>query len=173
MKRILLSGAAVLATATLTTPALAQDSDSADADGSTTIIQPLTITKDADLSFGRIVKPSTGTGTVSIADSADTVTAGSGAVALTGIATSRAKFTIDGEGAQGITITVPADFDLENGTDTITVTLDADRPASDTLDGTLGGDGTRALNVGGSFSLPTGISTGEYTGTFTVSVAYN
>ena len=172
MKRILLTSGAMLAAA-LTTPAFAQDSDTADADGSTTIIQPLTIAKDADLSFGRIVKPSTGTGTVTIADSADTVSAGSGAVALTGIATSRAKFTIDGEGAQGITITVPADFDLVNGTDTITVTLDADRPASDTLDGTLGGDGTRALNVGGSFSLPDSVSTGEYTGQFTVTVAYN
>ena len=172
MKRILLTSGAMLAAA-LTTPAFAQDSDTADADGSTTIIQPLTIAKDADLSFGRIVKPSTGTGTVTIADSADTVSAGSGAVALTGIATSRAKFTIDGEGAQDITITVPADFDLDNGTDTITVTLDADRPASDTLDGTLGGDGTRALNVGGSFSLPDDAVTGEYTGQCTVTVAYN
>ena len=172
MKGFLFSTAAVLAAA-FAAPAFAQDSDSADADGSTTIIQPLTITKDADLSFGRIVKPSTGTGTVTMADSADTVTAGSGAVALSGIATSRAKFTIDGEGAQGITITVPASFDLDNGTDTITVTLDPDRPASDTLDGTVGTDGTRALNIGGSFSLPDSISTGEYTGDFTVSVAYN
>lgn len=172
MKRILLTSGAILAAA-LTTPAFAQDSDSADADGSTTIIQPLTITKDADLSFGRIVKPSSGTGTVTIADSADTVSAASGAVALTGIATSRAKFTIDGEGAQGITITVPASFDLENGAESITVTLDADRPASDTLSGTLGGDGTRALNVGGSFSLPDDAATGEYTGQFTVTVAYN
>ena len=172
MKRILLVSAAVMAAA-FASPVSAQDSDSATADGSTTIIQPLTISKDADLSFGRIVKPTTGTGTVTIAASCDAVTAGSGAVALTGIATSRAKFTIDGEGGQGITITVPSSFDLENGTDTITVTLDPDRPASDTLDGTLGGDGTRALNVGGSFSLPDSVSTGEYTGDFTVTVAYN
>ena len=153
MKRILLVSAAVMAAA-FASPVSAQDSDSATADGSTTIIQPLTISKDADLSFGRIVKPTTGTGTVTIADSGDAVTAGSGAVALTGIATSRAKFTIDGEGGQGITITVPSSFDLENGTDTI-------------------GDGTRALNVGGSFSLPASVSTGEYTGDFTVTVAYN
>jgi len=172
MKRILLSSAAALA-ATFVTPAFAQDSDSADANGSTTIIQPLTIAKDADLSFGRIVKPTTGTGTVAIANSSDSVTAGSGAVALTDIPTSRAKFTIDGEGGQGITITVPADFDLDNGTDTITVTLDADRPASDALSGSVGGDGTRALNIGGSFDLPDDVSTGEYTGQFTVTVAYN
>ena len=121
MKRILLVSAAVMAAA-FASPVSAQDSDSATADGSTTIIQPLTISKDADL---------------------------------------------------GITITVPSSFDLENGTDTITVTLDPDRPASDTLDGTLGGDGTRALNVGGSFSLPDSVSTGEYTGDFTVTVAYN
>ena len=57
--------------AALTTPAFAQDSDTADADGSTTIIQPLTMSKDADLSFGRIVKQSTGTATVTIADEVD------------------------------------------------------------------------------------------------------
>ena len=172
MKRLLLSGAAVMAAA-FAAPAFAQDNDSADASGSTTIIQPLTIAKDADLSFGRIVKPTTGTGSVAIADSADTVSAGSGAVALSGIATSRAKFTIDGEGGQGITITVPATFDLDNGTDTITVALDPDRPGSDTLSGSVGFDGTRALNVGGSFDVPDDVSTGEYTGQFQVIVAYN
>ena len=172
MNRILIGSATIMAAA-FHVPAFAQASDDAIANGSTTIVQPLTIAKDADLSFGRIVKPSTGTGTVAIADSADTVTAGSGAVAASGIATSRAKFTIDGEGGQAISITVPATFDLGNTTDTITVTLDPDLPASDTLSGSVGSGGTLALNIGGSFDLPDSISTGEYTGQFTVTVAYN
>jgi hypothetical protein len=173
MNRMIACGAAVLGAAIISSPAFAQASDNANAAGSTTIVQPLTISNTSGLVFGRIVKPTTGTGTVAIANTADTVSAGAGAVALPGITTSRAKFTISGEGAQGITIGVPASFSLGNGTDSISVTLSSDRPASDTLGGSLGSTGTRALNVGGSFNLPTGISTGNYTGTFNVTVAYN
>ena len=53
------------------------------------------------------------------------------------------------------------------------MTLDPDLSASDTLSGALGGDGTLALNIGGSFDLPDDAVTGEYTGQFTVTVAYN
>lgn len=173
MNRMIACGVALLGTALTSAPAFAQASDNANAAGSTTIVQPLTISNTSGLAFGRIVKPTTGTGTVAIANTADTVSAGAGAVALTGITTSRAKFTINGEGAHGITITVPASFSLGNGTDTIPVTLNPDRPASDTLSGTRGSAGTRALNGGGSFNLPTAISTGNYTGTFNVTVAYN
>jgi hypothetical protein len=173
MNRMIACGVALLGAAITSAPAFAQATDNANAAGSTTIVQPLTIANTSGLAFGRIVKPTTGTGTVAIANTADTVSAGAGAVALTGITTSRAKFTINGEGAQGITITVPSTLSLGNGTDTISVALSSDRPASDTLGGSLGSAGTRALNVGGSFSLPTAISTGNYTGTFNVTVAYN
>jgi hypothetical protein len=173
MNRMIACGVALLGATITSAPAFAQASDNANAAGSTTIVQPLTISNTSGLAFGRIVKPTTGTGTVAIANTADTVSAGAGAVALTGITTSRAKFTINGEGAQGITITVPASFSLTNGTDTIPVTLSSDRPASDTLSGSLGSAGTRALNVGGNFSLPAANTTGNYTGTFNVTVAYN
>jgi hypothetical protein len=173
MNRMIVCGVALLGAAFTSAPAFAQATDNANAAGSTTIVQPLTITNTSGLAFGRIVKPTTGTGTVAIANTADSVSAGAGAVALTGITTSRAKFTINGEGAQGITITVPTNFVLTNTVDNITVALSPDRPASDTLSGTLGSAGTRALNVGGSFSLPTAVTTGNYTGTFNVTVAYN
>lgn len=173
MKLKLISAAAAAGAMLTSVPAFAQASDSATATGSTTIIRPVTIANTAGLAFGRIVKPSSGTGTVAIADSADTVTAGNGAVALSGLATSRAKFTIDGEGGQAVSITVPATFDLINGASNLTVTLDPDLTASETLSGTLGAAGTLSLNIGGSFSVPDATTTGAYSGSFPVTVAYN
>lgn len=154
-------------------PAFAQASSTATANGSTTIIRPVTIANTSGLSFGRIVKPATGTGTVAIANSADTVSAGAGAVALAGISTSRAKFTIDGEGGQALTVTVPSSFNLVNGDDTLVVTLSPNAAGTQTLSNALGAAGTLALNVGGSFSVPNDIDTGAYTGSFDVTVQYN
>lgn len=170
-KKLVLSTAALVAVGFSHT-AFAQASATATASGSTTIIRPVTISKTADLQFGRIVKPATGAGTVTMTDAADAVSAGSGAVALTST-TSRAKYTINGEGAMGVSLTIPASFEMSNGTDDIEVTLDPDLGATTTLSGSAGAAGTKALNVGGSFSVPNDISTGAFTGTFDVTVAYN
>ena len=170
-RKLFLAGAALVSLG-FSHAALAQASAQATASGSTTIIRPVTVTKTADLQFGRIVKPATGDGTVSMANAADAVTAGSGAMALSGT-TSRAKFTINGEGAMGVSLTVPASFEMSNGTDQIVVTLDPDLGATTTLSGAAGAAGTKALNVGGSFSVPAAISTGAFVGTFDVTVAYN
>lgn len=155
--------------------AFAQSTASATATGSATIIQPLTISKDVDLSFGRVVRPGSGSGTVAIANTADTVSAGSGAISLTGITTTRAKFTIAGEGAQVVTVSVPSTFDMalsSDATKKITVTLSPDLGATTTLSGSLGAAGSKTLYVGGNFSLPSTQATGAYSGTFTVNVAY-
>ncbi len=154
-------------------PAFAQTS-SATTTGTTTIIRPVTISKTADLSFGRIVRPSSSTSTVALTDASDTVTASGNGLVLSGIATSRAKYNINGEGGQAVSITVPANFTMThtNTTDTLVVTLDPDLTASETLDSTLGNAGTKALNIGGSFPLATTTVTGAYSGTFNVSVAY-
>jgi len=171
MKTILKISSFALAAISLPSSAFAQDSDTASADGTATIIQPITITKDADMAFGTIVQPLAGNGTVDIPNNSDTVTAGAGAIALSG-PTSRAKFTIDGEGGQAVTLTVPANFTMTNGTDNLTVTLNPDLGASTTLSGALGSAGSASLNVGGSFTLPFDHSTGDYTGTFNVTAAY-
>lgn len=161
--------------------AQAANTSSATASGSVTILRPLTVAKDTggDLQFGRIVQPRTGSGTVTIGSGADTVSASGGAVALSGISTSRAKFTISGEGGQAVGVTIDSTFVLSNGTtaDDITVTtsnnLGATSTPTTTLSNALGSAGSSALLVGGSFSVPSGASTGLYTGTLNVSVAYN
>lgn len=145
----------------------------ATANSSLTVIRPLTVTKNTDLVFGRIVEPrSGGTGTVSIANTSNSVVAGSGAVALSGITTSRAVFTVDGEGGQVVTVNMPSAFNLTKGSDSITVTLSPDFGSTVTLSNALAAAGSKTLNVGGSFSLPDTQASGAYAGTFDVTVAY-
>lgn len=151
--------------------AFAQATANTSASGSVTIIRPITITKTADLQFGRVVLPSTGSATVTIANTADTISTGT-AVALTGITTSRGKFTIGGEGAQAINITVGTLTMTGPSAATLAVTLSPDQVSGAVLSSTLGSAGSLTLNVGGSFSLPSTQVTGAYTGTFTVNVGY-
>ena len=56
--------------------AFAQATANTSASGSVTIIRPITITKTADLQFGRVVLPSSGSATVTIANTADTISTG-------------------------------------------------------------------------------------------------
>lgn len=152
--------------------AQAANTSSASAVGSVTIVRPLTITKNSDLAFGRIVRPRTGgTGTVTLANTGNAVVAASGAVALTST-TSRAQFTVDGEGGQSVTTSIPATVNLTSGTNSIAVTLLPDFGNTVTLSGALAAAGSSTLNVGGSFSLPDTQATGAYTGNFTVTVTY-
>ena len=169
----ILAAAAVAAGLTAgSVSAFAQAAASSSGTGAVTIIRPITIDKDADLQFGRIVKPSTGSATISIANTADTVSTGT-AVALSGITTSRGKFTVNGESAQAINITVGSLTMNGPSSSTIAVTLSPDKSSGATLSGaTIGSAGSLTLNVGGSFSLPSTQTTGLYTGTFPVDVAY-
>lgn len=174
MKKMLAS-AAVAAGLLVGGSAFAQtaaNTSNATATGSVTIVRPLTITKNSDLAFGRIVRPRTGgTGTVTLANTGNSVVAAAGAVALSST-TSRAQFTVDGEGAQVVTTSIPATATLSSGTNTLTVNLLPDFGSTVTLSGALAAAGSSTLNVGGSFSLPDTQASGAYSGNFTVTVAY-
>jgi hypothetical protein len=148
------------------------DSASATADSSVTIIRPLTMTKDADLVFGRVVQPRSGSDTVTLANTGNSVSTGGSAVVLGGITTSRAVFTVSGEGGQAVGVTIPSSFNLTKGSDSIAVTLLPDVGTSVTLSNALAAAGSKTINVGGSFSLSSTQASGAYAGTFTVSVAY-
>jgi hypothetical protein len=158
--------------ALLSSSAMAQNTDSKNASGSVTLIRPIAIAKNADLQFGRIVKPATGAAAIAIANTADTVSTDT-AVALAGVSTSRAKFTITGESAQAIDITVGTLTMNGPNSATIVVTLTPDQVSGATLSGgTIGSAGSLSLNIGGNFSLPAAQETGVYTGTFPVTVSY-
>ena len=156
-------------------PALAQGSATQSTTGSARVIQPITLTKNADLAFGSVVKPSTGSNTIGIdaASGARAVTGG-GNAALAPSSSGRAAYAVSGEGGQTFSISTPAAFDMtrQGGTETISVTV-TPSAASGTISGALGNTGTAAFGVGGSFDVAPSPVRGAYTGTFDATVAYN
>ncbi len=155
----------------------AQASASVSATGSVTIFRPITLAKNTDLSFGTLVRPGSGSGTVVIAQ-ADGARTFTGTVALlsTGpnAAAGRATYTVNGEGGQTFSITVPANFTMTRtgGAETIVVTLAATSPTG-TLNNALGAAGSATFGVGGTMPVTSTTATGAYTGTFSTTVAYN
>jgi hypothetical protein len=81
-------------------------------------------------------------------------------------------FTVDGEGGQVVTVTIPSTFNLTKGSDSITVNLDPDVGSTVTLSNALAAAGSSTINVGGGFNLTSTQASGAYTGTFDVTVAY-
>ena len=140
------------------------------------MIRPVTITKAADLKFGTVVRPTSGTGTAVVsAAGARSVT--SGVVGLaSGDTPAAAAFTVAGEGGHSVSVTIPATFTMVNGAESLTVTTSnslTGSAASQTLLNALGSAGSLAFTVGGSVPVASTTTTGAYTGSFTVSAAYN
>lgn len=160
--------------ATLASTAWAVDTNSVTTTATTTILRPVTIHEDSALAFAKVIQPSSGTTTVSITSSSDTVSATGGTGASTAGTGSRGKYTVSGEGGQVVAVTYPTTFDMtDSGSDTLTVTLSSDASGGTlTLSGSAGSSGTKALNVGGSFQIDSTTPTGAYSGQYTVSVAY-
>jgi len=156
-------------------PALAQTSATQSTSVTTKIVQPITLSKGSDLAMGSIVKPTSGSNTVSI-DAASGVRAlsGAGDAALAASTTSRAAYTVGGEGAQTFSITAPGSVNLtrSGGSEVLSVTL-AKTASSGTLSGSLGSAGTATFGVGGSFAVTNTTVSGSYSGTFDVTAAYN
>lgn len=157
-------------------PALAQSSAFTSGTGSISVIRPLTLTRNADLQFGAVVRPSTGSGTVAVsAAGARTVTGGVIGL-VSGNTPQAAQFTVDGEGGQSISVVIPASFTMANGSDVLTVTTSNNLTGSagaQTLSNALGAAGSLVFRIGGTVPVASTATTGTYTGNLTVSAAYN
>ncbi|RAK56813.1 DUF4402 domain-containing protein [Phenylobacterium deserti] len=168
---------AVLASAALAAEAHAQAQASQTTSSTATIFQPIQLAKNSDLSFGNIVRPISGNGTVTI-DPANGARSASGPLAIINTGPNatpgRASYTVTGEGGQNFSITVPASFNMtrQGSADTIQVTLSSTAGAG-TLSGVLGTTGTSTFGVGGTIPVTNGTASGAYAGTFVVTVAYN
>jgi len=140
--------------------------------GAATIIQPISLTVSSSLSFGTVVRPSSGSGTVVIGNTGAVSTTG-GAVVLASSTTSYPSYSVGGEGGQAITVTFPSTMTLTGpGGATLTVTLSHSAFAAN-LSGALGSAGTATFTAGGSLPVASTTTTGAYTGTYNVTVAYN
>lgn len=175
MKHSLKLALAALALSAIAAPAMAQSSATQSTTASVKIVQPITLTKDADLAFGTIVKPTSGSNTVTIGTGSDTPQLGGGGdAALATSTTSRAAFTVGGEGGQTFSISVPSSVTMtrSGGSETLSVTLTASG-SSGTLSGTMGSAGSATFKVGGAFTVASTTVSGSYSGSFNTTVAYN
>ena len=164
---ILFSGVSVMASAQLNNIT----SSSATASSSATIIKPIKIVKDLDLTFGTIAT-SSAAGTVTIAaDAVANPTAADGvALAPTTGTRQAAKFTISGENNVNYGVTMPATATLtrDGGSETMTVTLSKNL---ETKGNTLGASDA-TLYVGGVLAVSANQVSGVYNGEFAVTVQY-
>lgn len=158
--------------AVVSTPAFAQDT--AEADSSVTIIVPITVDKTADLSFGTVARPVTGSGTVSINPNNGDRTVGGAAAPVSGGTIGRAVFSVTGDANRAYTATIPANFVLTNGTaaEDITVTLSSSLGSTGAVSTALV-SGAATIGVGGDFTITATTPAALYEGSFIVSVAYN
>lgn len=157
--------------------AMAQTSaTSAAVTASARIITPLTITPTGTLNFGRIANSLAG-GTVVLSPANVPTTTG---VTLVAGETSVPTFTVNGEGAATFSVTMPTSVTLNAGEDSMTlddfqnnVGTDPANAAVGTLSGSDGGAGTKAFQVGATLNVGGNQKPAVYSGTFTVTVAYN
>jgi hypothetical protein len=165
------SSAGLVVTVSRTTGGLAS---SGSGTVSASVLRRLDATSSGVLAFGSVSRPATGTGSVSIAPGASSVSVSGDRVrSVPGSTPSTPTVAITGEGGQSITVTVPATFALTGPGGTLTVTTIPDKSGSQTLSGSLGGAGGLTVQVGGTLPLTSTTGLGLYTGSFSVLVQYN
>jgi len=126
-----------------------------------TIVGPLNLTKNVDLAFGKIA-PGTG-GSVTVATNGNRTTTGP---LLMGGTVTAASFTVTGDAA-AYSITFSTGNTIVNGGNTMAVGTFTEN-AVKTL-----ATGTENFQVGATLTVGAAQAVGPYTGTFTVTVAYN
>jgi Mat/Ecp fimbriae major subunit len=169
MKRLLVSAAllGLLSSA----PAFGQAAPaSAVANANAEVVNRITLTKTADLNFGKIAAD-TNSGTVTVS-TAGTRSSTSPSLLIAGTTPTAAAFTVGGTPTLGYNIS------LTNASITLTNTTDNTKsmPATLTLSkasGTLSAGGADTLTVGGALTVGALQAPGTYQGQMTVTVVYN
>lgn len=146
----------------------ARAATSSSAGATADIVAPIAISNvdPTGLVFGQIVP--TANGTVTIApDGSRTST---GVQVVPSSLANAAHFQVTGNAANTYSIALPSAITISNGPNNMTVDAFTSTPSGT---GTLDGTGKQNVNVGATLRVSNNQAAGRYTGTFTVSVAYN
>lgn len=127
------------------------------------IIEAITLTEVTGLNFGKVDNTA---GTV-IISTAGVVTGTK--TQISGGTTSAAELTVTGEPNEAYTITVPTTTTLSDGGSATMDVTGIDHNATQVLDAS----GNETVNLGGTLTVGATQTTGSYTGTISVTVAYN
>jgi hypothetical protein len=138
-----------------------------------TIITPITIVKNINMSFGNIAVSASLAGTVVLAPSGTRTTGGAGGVTLpsTSGTVAGADFTVSGQASYTYAITLPSTATLSDGSShTMTVNAFTSTPATT---GTLSSGGTQDLKVGATLNVTAAQAANTYTNSTAVPITVN
>lgn len=175
MKKLFVSFVAIAAIAVMSGHVNAQVTETTSAGAY--IISPISIVETSPLHFGSMSVTSHLGGTCTL--STDNVRTQTGEVSLSSAGTphSTASYEVYGGGNAAYVITLPGTITVLNEANIPMTIVDIKaKPASSHVDattGTLSVHGTDTFTVGGTLIVATAQPTGNYTGTFNVTVAYN
>ena len=144
----------------------------ATATATATIITPISISKNADMSFGNIAVQAATGGTVILAPAGTRSSTGGVTLPSTAGTVTAAAFTVTGSGSLTYAITLPSSVTLTHsgGVQTMAAASFTSNPSST---GTLS-SGTQDIAVGATLTVAAGQLAGVYTsGNFNVTVNYN
>lgn len=145
------------------------------ASATTTIVAPMTITKNTDLVFGKFA--TTGAGTLTVSTSG--VRTFSGAVTvLSGITPAAARFDVTGDSTSTYSISFTGiSANLTSGGNTMAFVTSSDLNAGNITSGNVTSGtlsaGTGSIYVGGVLTVGAAQAAGTYTGTIVAVVDYN
>ena len=142
------------------------------ANATANVVQAITVAETRALNFGKFVAAS---GATVILTNVDTTVPSGTAVRVNPSTAASGKFTVTGDGAATYTITVDGTTTL-TGTDSSTMAVTAITPSVTTngvLNGTTGSAGTQLVYVGATVTQGAANGAGLYSGTYSVTVAYN
>ncbi|NMT62957.1 DUF4402 domain-containing protein [Marinobacter orientalis] len=144
---------------------------------SATVIEPIAITKAADLVFGDFAPGAGGTVTVSTSGAR---TAGGTILSTAGNTPTAAKFDVTGNADSTYSISLTAPASLSDGAatpNTMALAVFSDLDASNTISGQVSSGtltaGAQSVYLGGELTVGAGQVAGTYTGDITVTVEYN
>lgn len=164
---IILSSIILMTIASLSVKAQATSATD-DAIATARIITPITLTNTQGLAFGNIAA-SGAIGTVTISPAG--ARSHSGGVTPSVIGTfNNAIYSATGEANATYTITLPASVSITDGTNNMLVNGFTSDPAAT---GLFSGTGTQTINVGATVNVGASQVTGNYSGTYDVTIAYN
>lgn len=135
----------------------------ATADVSATVVEPIDLTKDQDMSFGSFTVGDTA-GTIILGTDGSTSSTGGASTVTNG--NQAAAFTATGEDGRAYDVTLPTSATLSGPGDDMTADT-----FTDNATGTLTG-GTETFQVGATLNVNADQEPGSYSGSFDVTVAY-
>lgn len=170
MKRLTLTALAILGMVFLFTAVASAQGATASSNANARIISPISITNTAPLEFGNIAAGTLASVVRVTPAGVRSLVSGNAVLTGGGATPGASAFSVAGEPNRTYDITLPASITIVSGANNMTVDTFTSNP---TPTGTLSGAGAQTLDVGADLHVGASQASGDYTGTFDVTVIYN